>query len=104
MSIVSQEFPPPADLSESSKALWDSLVPRRARSPERLELLTAALRARDRCEQLRQILRDEGLVIETAKSGVKHANPCMPMLESAEKHFARLWRELSLNFWPSIDR
>lgn len=103
MSKVSEEFLPPADLSESSKALWKELVPRRARSPERLELLTQALHARDRAAELRQVLATEGLFLVTPRSGCKHAHPAAAMLSEAERTFGKLWAQLSFGYWPAID-
>jgi phage terminase small subunit len=104
MSKVSEEFLPPVDLSESSKSLWKELVPRRAKSPERLELLSAALRCRDRAAELRQVLAAEGLFIVTPKSGHRHAHPGVAMLSEVEKQFAKLWLSLKFEYWPAIDR
>lgn len=104
MSKVSEEFQPPVVLSEASKILWSQLVPRRARSPERLELLTQALHARDRAEELRQVLAAEGLFVVTERSGVKHPHPAAGLLAEAERTFSKLWLALKFEFWPAIDR
>jgi phage terminase small subunit len=102
-SKVFEEFLPPADLSESSKALWRELIPRRARSPERITLVGQALRCLDRCAELRRIISEEGLITETPRSGCRHANPAVGMLAESERMFGRLWRDLAFSFWPDLD-
>lgn len=104
MSKVSEEFLAPADLSDASKILWGQLVPRRARSPERLELLAAALRCRDRAAELRETLRTEGMFVTTERSGHRHAHPAAGLLSEAEKQFSKMWLALKFEYWPAIDR
>jgi P27 family predicted phage terminase small subunit len=95
--------PPPAHLSERARALWRVLVPRRARSPERLALLTVALEALDRAEQARAQLEQEGLTRTTETTGTVHLHPASRIEKDARSLFARVWEQLGLAWDANLD-
>src|SRR5262245_10078625 len=90
---------PPVDLSASSQALWKSLMGRQRRwSAGRLELLTQALRARDRLQQIEETLRAEGLVSVTKKTGMTHVNPLMKLEVELRRQLSSIWQVLGLQW------
>ncbi len=93
----SSHYPPPEYLSKGSKQLWRKLVPRRARSPERLELLRLALERRDRALQAREILAREGLTSKTKTTGALHVHPLVKVEREAWQQFVKIWVALHLN-------
>ncbi len=94
---------PPDHLSETTKQLWRSIVPRRALSPERLALLRTALEALDRADQAREALLQEGLVFTTAKTGTKHVNPIVRIEKDARQQFLHAWSQLRLSSYFPMD-
>lgn len=94
---------PPAHLSEGSQALWREIVPRRAASIERLELLRVALECRDRLEQIKTLLATEGLTKTTPATGAVHINPLLKMESETRRQLANLWTRLGLEWDARID-
>ncbi len=97
------DWSPPAGLSDRSAALWSELVPTRARSPERLEALEVALRARDRLEEIRAALDGAELVQKTRSTGATHIHPLLRAEREARADFTRLWKELRFYRRGSLD-
>ena len=91
---------PPEGLSEASLALWQAIVPRRARSPERLALIETALRARDRAAAARETLVRDGMTFTTAETGAIHVHPAVRILKDAETTFLAAWRAMHLEWGP----
>ena len=88
------EMPPipvPSGLSERSVALWSSLVPRRARSIERLTLLEEGLRALDMAAEIETKLKIEGPV-----SGI-HVSPLVKIHRDSKLLFLKIWTKLGLS-------
>ena len=94
---------PPAHLSERSQALWREIVPRRASSPERLELLIVALEARDRMEQSRLAIAEAGMTTTTATTGAVHLHPLLRVEKESRGQFLQAWGQLSLGWDMMID-
>lgn len=94
---------PPDGLSESSRALWNQLVPRRARSAGRLALLTVALEARDRAAEARQVIAAEGMTSTATKGSLRHVHPLLRVEKDAMTLFARCWHDLSLGWDGQVD-
>ena len=92
-----------AGLSERSKALWDQIVPRRARSPERLALLQQALEALDRVDECRDVVEREGLTVTTKTTGAVHVHPLLKVEREQRQLFLRCWDQLNLTWDPSTD-
>lgn len=87
---------PPEHLSESSKELWRSVVPRRLQHPESVALLLAALEARDRAEAARLAIAEHGMI---EKGGdMKHVSPLVKIEKDSLALFGRLWAALNLNW------
>jgi Phage terminase, small subunit len=63
--------------------------------PHHLRLLEAAADAWERMTQAREVLQDEGLVVDTEHGQRKH--PCVAIEHDAAIRFARLMRELDLD-------
>ena len=93
----------PVGLSERSTVLWGQIVPRRARSPERLALLQQALVALDRADQCREILEREGLTVTTKTTGAVHVHPLLKVEREQRQLFVRCWDLLSLTWDSSKD-
>ena len=82
---------PPGDLNERLRALWRDVVPRRARSPERLMLLQTALEALDRCDEVRAAIREAGLTTTTKTPGALHLHPLLRVEKEARQQFLAAW-------------
>lgn len=98
-----QTIPPPGHLSDRGKALWASVVPRRARSPERLAMVQAAIEALDRADGARQLIANEGLTSTTTTTGAVHVHPLVKVEREARAQFLSAWAALSFQFDASID-
>ena len=101
--MAKREFEPPKHLSAKSKAVWRAIVPRRARSPERLLLVTTALEALDRADQARQTVEAAGLTVTTKRTGAVHLHPLVRVEREARTLFLRCWERLSLAFDFRVD-
>ena len=91
-------YGPPAALSERSSRLWDAIVPAQARSAGRLALLTEALTSLDRLDEVRAVLRAEGLVHKTESTGALHVHPLVRVEKDSQGAFLRAWAMLNLQF------
>jgi len=94
---------PPAHLSERAQGIWREVVPRRARSPERLVLLQVALEALDRADAARRAIDEEGLTRITRTTGAVHMHPLTKVEADARRLFASLWHDLALQWDSSLD-
>lgn len=93
---------PPAHLSERSQALWRAIVPRRAKSPERIALVQVALEALDRADQAAAAVTAQGLTTTTKRTGMTHLNPIAKLELESRRQFATIWHNLGLN-WSDVD-
>jgi phage terminase small subunit len=94
---------PPRHLSRRSRALWRSLIPRRAVSPERITLIEHALELLDTADQCRRIIKSQGRTFKTARSNVRHLHPLVLVEQRARAAFVKTWRALHLDFCPVTD-
>ncbi len=97
-----QNIPMPEGFSESSKQLWNQLAGNQARSPERLQMLTQALRALDRAEACREAISLQGMTIEGAGK-ISHANPLLRVEKDSRGQFAAMWKALHLVYNGAVD-
>lgn len=95
--VEAGQFEPPRHLSARSAAIWRSLVPRRARSAERLTLLQTALECLDRADSARVKVDADGLTIKTLATGSVHLHPLLKVESEARRQFAKLWSALHLD-------
>src|SRR5262245_29842021 len=93
---------PPGGLSNRAQELWRSLVPRRARSPERQALLEAALRALDRAAEAAEVVAREGMSFTTKKTGAVHMHPMLRVERENKGFFLSVWSALGLT-WSQQD-
>ena len=93
----------PPHLSERSKALWNQVVPARAKSPGRLELIRLALEELDLVEAARAGLAVEGHTFTTVTTGAIHIHPLHRVLKDAHARFVALWATLGLVFDSELD-
>ena len=100
---ISPPPPAPAHLSERSRALWAAIVPRRAHSPERLELLTVALEARDRMQQASEAISVAGMTATTKTTGAVHLHPLLKVEKDSRAQFLQAWGALNLQWDPVTD-
>jgi len=96
-------IPAPAHLSDRAKALWAAVVPRRARSPERLALLQAGLEALDRAEAARVAVNEQGMTTTTKTTGATHVHPLLKIEREARAQFMSAWTALNLTWDSSLD-
>jgi len=96
--------PPPAHLSERARALWASVVPRRASSPERLALIQIALESLDRANSVAEVIARDGMTTTTKTTGAVHINPLLKLEYDNRQLFSKIWLELSLGWSNEIDR
>ncbi len=88
----------PSHLSRSSKVIWRKLATDYdlGREPHALLALTAALEARDRCEQARKQIAAEGLTVSTEAGSLK-PHPAVNIERDSRLSMLRALRELSLD-------
>jgi hypothetical protein len=98
-----ENFPAPDGLSDRSAAIWHTVVPSRARSPERLLLVETALFALDRAAEARVAIANDGIMATTKRSGVAHLNPAVKVERESAALFAKIWGQLAMQFNTSID-
>jgi P27 family predicted phage terminase small subunit len=101
---VSDDFPPaPTHLSEAMRQWWTAVVTDYDLDPHHLLLLQSAAEAWDRMTMARDVLTDEGLMVETADGGKKQ-HPAVNVERDSRLAFARLLRELDLDAEPPPER
>lgn len=100
---MTDELEPPAYLSQHSQGLWRNLVPSRAKSIGRRQLLTVALEALDRAEEARLILARDGLTATTKTTGAVHVHPLVKVERESRQLFLRAWADLGLGFDSRVD-
>lgn len=94
---------PPVHLSEKSRELWRAIVPARARSAERIAMLTAALVSLDRADQAREVIAAEGMTFTSKRSGAVHVHPALTVEKNSLAAFTRMWSALHLEWNPEVD-
>ena len=95
--------PPPAHLSERAVSFWRALVPDPCGSPGRVLLLEAALGALDRADEAAELIKRDGLVTTSARSGVVHAYPAIAVEAASRRQFIKLWTHMGLDFDSDLD-
>ncbi len=93
----------PAHLSERSRKLWAEVAPQRRQSPEALAAVQVALEALDRADEAAALLKRDGLVIVSAKTGVVHASPLLKVELQSRQLFFKIWSAMSLTFRLGTD-
>ena len=97
---------PPEQLSERSQQLWKDIVVTKRKniiSPGRVVLLEQALTALDRADEAAEIVRKEGMVTKTTTTGAVHVHPMVKVERENRGLFAKLWRQLRLDFDLQVD-
>lgn len=90
---------PPKHLSASSKKLWRRIAEdyfSGQGEDAALLVLTAGMEARDRCNQAREIVDREGMVVPTGTGSVK-PHPAINVERDARLQLIRAMRELGLD-------
>lgn len=100
---MDEQFDPPAHLSPRTQALWHSVVPKRARSSERLALVTTALEALDRADKARDEVDAAGMTTTTKTTGAVHLHPLLRVERESRQLFSKLWRDLGFSFSAEQD-
>lgn len=95
--------PAPEHLSDRARAIWSMIVPRRARSTERLTLLQAALEALDRADAARVTIAKEGMTTTNETTGLVHVHPLVKVEREARAQFMSGWAALHLEWDTMID-
>jgi phage terminase small subunit len=63
-------------------------------------VLGVALQAYDRMQQARIMIKKEGLIVTSARSGVRHAHPAIGIEATARQQFLAAWRNLGFDVVP----
>ena len=89
---------PPSDLTVESKEIYDFYVGQgiKVRNPGQVAAFIEALRAMDRANEARAILKTDGMVKTSARSKLPRRHPACEILTNAEQHFRRIWKRLGL--------
>ena len=89
---------PPGDLSIESKKLYDFYVGQgvKIRAPAQVKVFIEALRSLDLANEAREILKKEGLIGVSKRSGLSRKHPAFDVLKSAEKNYRKIWQNLEL--------
>lgn len=92
---------PPKHLTAASRRVWARVAEDYELFDEvhALQLLTHALEAHERCDQARELIQKEGIVVVMPSGAVK-AHPAVGIERDSRLACARLWRELSLDGSP----
>jgi len=86
----------PDHLSLESKRWWCQVQEQWILEDHHIRLLTLSAEAWDRCQQAREILDKEGLVV-LDRFKQKKVHPCVSIERDSRIAFARLLRELALD-------
>ena len=103
LAAIEQIPDPPADLSPRSQETWKEVVPSRGRSAERLISIHECLKVRDQADRLGELLKEQGLVCESKKTGLVHVNPLLKAQKDFMTLFNRTWLSLGLSWNARID-
>jgi hypothetical protein len=79
------------------------VVPRRAKSPERLATVQVALEALDRADGARLAISEQGLTTVTKTTGAVHINPLAKLEREARAQFLSAWTALHLTWDCALD-
>lgn len=93
----------PSHLSERSAALWQSVIPSRARSAERRALIIVALDALDLADECLVLVRKEGMTTVTKRTGAVHVHPLMKVEKEQRSLFVKVWGQLNFGWNQTID-
>ena len=98
--ISVEDLPPPPDhLSEQMKSWWRQVMADYVLDQHHLRLLEFACDSFDRMVQAREVLRKEGLTIDT-RDGAKKRHPAADVERDSRTSFLRAVRELDLDADP----
>ena len=99
---MTKKAPAPEHLSPRARQLWAELVPSRADTAERQVLLCTALEDLDRIDEMRELLKREGVLIVSARSRLPHTHPALKLEAEARRRFLAAWRALNLTHQDSF--
>lgn len=97
---MSEEFDPPGHLTARTQAIWQAVVPERARTTPRLAMVQTALEALDRADAARDVVEREGMTTKTKTTGAVHLHPLLRVERESRQLFAKLWKDLGLQTSP----
>ncbi|MCO6044638.1 hypothetical protein NG895_12040 [Aeoliella sp. ICT_H6.2] len=97
---MDDQFDPPAHLTARTQALWRSVVPKRAKTPERLAMLQTSLEALDRADGARAEVERTGMTTTTKTTGAVHLHPLLKVERESRQLFSKLWKDLGLHTSP----
>ena len=86
---------PPRHLSPAARKWWRAIEDEYILEPHKLKILTFAAEAMDRCEEARQIIARDGVIVKD-RYGAPKAHPAAAIERDSRLAFARLVRELAL--------
>ncbi len=97
------EYKAPKELSKQAQAIWRGVVPRRAKTAERMLLIKTALQTLDRADEVTAEIKKQGLTIENPSSGAIRANPLVKLEKELRGQFAAMWDKMALDWHAVID-
>ncbi len=89
---------PPEHLSEKSKDLWERYVGNEINAPARIALFLGGLEALDQADEARVLIKEQGLVHVTEKTGAVHINPLTKLEKEARAYVLRVFKTLNLTW------
>ena len=93
---------PPPGLSKDARAIWRTIIDGWEIDDQIAVVLGVALQAYDRMQQARIMLKKEGLIITSERSGVSHAHPAIGIEATARQQFLTAWRNLGFDVVPPV--
>ena len=95
---------PPRGLSKPARTIWTTITEGWELDEQSGVVLGVALQAYDRMQQARILLKKEGLIITSERSGVRHAHPAIGIEATARQQFLTAWRNLGFDVIPPDGR
>lgn len=96
-------YAPPESLSLEARRVWQAVVPRRARSAQRITLLRVGLEALDRADALRREIDSEGVMRLPLGLGAAQPHPLLTAERAARTQFLQIWKALDLTWDWDVD-
>jgi P27 family predicted phage terminase small subunit len=94
---------PPRGLSKEARQLWRTICTGWAIDEQAAVILGLALQAHDRMNEARLILKDEGLICKTLRTGALHQHPAVQIELQARQQMLQAWKQLGFDVVPPYE-
>ena len=87
----------PEHLSQKAKDLFNFYVGLTVKAPAQIEMFLKGLQALDMADEAAELLRIEGLVQTSERSGLSRQHPAIAIQKESLGVFMKVWKTLGLN-------